>query len=483
MMKFSVEISLDNLRKIEIRNLEFENGKINFVFGESGVGKTLISQALLGLLDEKQFKIKINDETYSQYLSALGVSEMIKRSFYVFQEPSAHLSPVMKISEQLNEGKIKEPQEKELITKNIFPSLNTKKINELFNVYPTPYRPSGGEKQRVLNLMAFFAMDKLSFSTAWNSLFVFDEPTGHLDVSLRDVLLAELIRIFVKDKPTVVFITHDYSIVSFISEKFPDLKDFFNYSEIYTDGGKLAQRKFLQDEYLKWISSVEPLITKPRKTVLKIKKRIEVYDRTLAFFNENGTETDAVLREGEIIYVKAPSGTGKTTLAKILLGLENANFEAEIDGIKLNGKTPRSVYKKSIYGKRLAIAFQHADEALNQNATVREIFDALENIDSESLRKSFEFLFGEPLENFLEKKIKNLSGGQKQKINVLRALSATAKVTILDEPLNGMDLESVKRTILLLQNHVEKGNAVILISHNEDVFDKIIQKKIYLKEI
>ncbi len=482
-MKFSVEILLDDLRKIEIRNLEFENGKINFVFGESGVGKTLISQAALGLLDEKQFKIKINGETYSQYLSALGVSEMIKRSFYVFQEPSAHLSPVMKISEQLNEGKIKEPQEKAQIAKNIFPHLTKKEINRLFDVYPEPYRPSGGEKQRVLNLMAFFAMDKLSFSTAWNSLFVFDEPTGHLDVPLRNAVLSELVRIFVKDKPTVVFITHDYSIVSFIGGKFPDLKDFFNYSEIYADGETLAQRKFLPDEYLKWISSVELLKTKPRKTVLKIKKRIEVYGKTLAFLNENKTETDAVLREGEIIYVKAPSGTGKTTLAKILLGLESANFEAEIDGIKLNGKTSTRVYKKLIYGKRLAIAFQHADEALNQNATVREIFEALENIDSGSLRKSFELLFGEPLENFSGKKIKNLSGGQKQKINVLRALSVNAKVTILDEPLNGMDLESVKRTILLLQNHIKNGNSIILISHNEDVFDKIIPNKIYLKEV
>jgi len=70
---------------------------------------------------------------------------------------------------------------------------------------------------------------------------------------------------------------------------------------------------------------------------------------------------------------------------------------------------------------------------------------------------------------------------RKQKINLLRALFLNAKLTILDEPLYGMDLDGVKSVIKLLRKKIDEGQAFIIISHNEDIFCQIIERKIFLK--
>ncbi len=484
-MKFSVKIELDKTRKITARNFEIANNKINFLFGESGIGKTLIAKSILGLIRDENLVVEIDNQTLEEYGKNLGVSDMISKSFYVFQEPSSHFSPVQTIAEQLNEGKLKNCDEKPLILRNLFPALEKKEIDALLKIYPKPFRPSGGEKQRFLNAMAFISMSKLNFSNAWNALFVFDEPTGHLDVAMRNVLLTELVRLFVKDKPTVLFITHDYSVLSFLEKSYGRLREFFRYYEIYKSGDVLYQREFVPDEYLHWIADATPFPppNKKEKTVLVVKSGVAVYDREIRFYeDENGTrETDLRVSKGEALYLKAPSGEGKTAFAKVLLKLVPARFEAEIDGVKINGETPVKFFAEKIWKSKLTLAFQHADEALNPNSTVAEIFEAQTDASASEREKLFAALFDEPFSAFANKKIKFLSGGQKQKINLLRTLSLNSAVSVLDEPLNGMDLKSAQAVLNLLKEQMRDGKTFIVISHNEEVFDKFLPRKIYLK--
>ncbi len=482
-MNFSIEIEIHNSTKIEIDKFTISTKKVNFLFGESGIGKTLISKSLLGLLPDEKFNITINGENYSEYLSNLGVREMISKSFYVFQEPSVHLSPVEKIEEQLEKGKIINSPETDLILKNLFHEKSKKEIDDILSIYPKPFRPSGGEKQRILNTMAFMAIDNLSFSNAWNTLFVFDEPTGHLDTMMRNRLLDEIFRLFVKDKPTILFITHDYSIIGYLTKRFAKLNEFIEYSEIYRNNGKLKQRDFNPDKYLSWIKTEKPFKGKSAEKFFVLKSGVKVFGRKIEFFKDNlyKEKTDLVLREGEIIYLKAPSGAGKTTVAKVILGIIKAEFLIKIDEIDLNSKTPFEFYIKNIYGKKITMAFQHADEALNPELKVKEVFESIPNFDKEKIKSEFEVVFSHPFEKFSERKIKNLSGGEKQKINLLRALFLNAKLTILDEPLYGMDLDGVKSVIKLLRKKIDEGQAFIIISHNEDIFCRIIERKIFLK--
>src|SRR5206468_851064 len=89
-------------------------------------------------------------------------------------------------------------------------------------------------------------------------------------------------------------------------------------------------------------------------------------------------ETEATPLEifpGTLAYLKAPSGTGKTTLVKMIMGLiRGEHLQLRLGGTELTEQTPRHFWQKYIWGKRMTMVFQHADEALNPRSTVTETF-------------------------------------------------------------------------------------------------------------
>jgi ABC-type glutathione transport system ATPase component len=483
-MLFKIEIKIINGAEFSINEFRLRNNKINFLFGESGIGKTLICKALLGLLSEEEYIVSIDDEPYSDYLKLPGVKDMLSKSFYAFQEPSRHLSPVLTIGEQLSEGSLKENNEKDDILSGLFPEIKKKELESLLNLYPKPFRPSGGEKQRFIDAMGIIKIGNLYVGTAWNGLFVFDEPTGHLDQKKRDVFINQLLLYYVKDRPTIIFITHDYSILSMLEEKFSLLKKQFVYHEIFQNRDKLEQREFSESDYFAWIAK-EKKIKKPplgSAIVLKVSSGIGVFGNILRFYRDKNhkKETELILRKGEIVYLKAPSGVGKTTVAKILSGLVKAKFSYEISGIKINNETPYSFIAENIWGKKITMAFQHADECLNQNATVLRTFQAITKDKNKFIPQILELFPNSNIEELFEKKIKQLSGGEKQKINLLRSLLVNADITILDEPINGMDLTGISKIVSYIRKKLNEGKTFLLISHSEDIFSTIVrQKNIY----
>ncbi len=487
-MELKVEIEIKGGSRFKIEQFKIVNKKINFLFGESGIGKTLISKALFGLLPEDEYNIRIDNEPYENYLRLPGVGELLSKSFYVLQEPSAHLSPVRKISEQLKEGTLADNKVTDDILQSLFPDIPENELKSLIEIYPKPFRPSGGEKQRFLNAMGLIKLSKLVAGTSWNALFVFDEPTAHLDLKKRDIFLRELLFYYIKNRPTVLIITHDYSVLTMLDKEFGYLKENFVYHEIIQKNGLIAQRPFSEKEYFDWLAK-EKRKKKPElgeNVILKVKTGIKVFNTTLGFYSDKAqmNVTDLILKKGEIVYLKAPSGTGKTTIGKILLGLIKADFEYEVDGLIVTGETPRWFFSKEIWGKRITMAFQHADECLNQNSTVKATLEIFGNNEEEYLDYLSHLFPNTDLELLLKKKIKALSGGEKQKINLLRALLAHADITILDEPINGMDLKGVEVVIRLIRNNLNKGKTFLLVSHNEDIFSVIVRKKniVYLKK-
>jgi ABC-type dipeptide/oligopeptide/nickel transport system ATPase subunit len=134
------------------------------------------------------------------------------------------------------------------------------------------------------------------------------------------------------------------------------------------------------------------------------------------------------------------------------------------------------------------MTFQHADEALNSNSTVKQTLLNLprnKRPKSKELINHLKLVFDTPLTPaFLKKKIYQLSGGQKQRINLLRVLLLNSPLLILDEPLNGLDFISIKKIIDLIISRRDSGCGVLIISHNEEIMQSIINKQsiYYLKQ-
>lgn len=494
--QFSVRIQSGNRCLVNADSFPVYQNDITFLFGESGIGKSIITKALYGLLDPEELTVEINNRSYGYHLNSEWTKQIRKNGFFVFQEPSTHLNPLLTIKEQLNEGSLSGTDDTEIL-RYLWQTSSDPAIRKLIEVFPKPYRPSGGEKQRILLAMSFKRINAfLENPSDKQTVFIFDEPTGSLDNYYRNSFLDLLFAKYSVCPFTSIIITHDYSIISEIYNRHKRFIHNVHFKEVSrTKEPDVHIKDFSAQEYLNWLKTSQSnrqCACTSNKAVLEVSPQFSIFNRNLCIFNDEQKKCPSplVIRKGDIVYLKAPSGVGKTTLAKIVMGLYHAaKIEMNVAGLGITEKTPQSIWHKKIWGKRAGMVFQHADESLNMQATVIETFKGLplkNKINPQSLKMHLHQLFDESTitDQFLKKKVAFLSGGQKQRLNLLRTLVQSPKLIILDEPLNGLDFNSVKKVLDLLNNKRAEGSALLMISHNEEIFEHFVQKQniYYLSE-
>lgn len=481
--RFDIRISAGDRLLVDAVGFPVEEGAITFLFGESGIGKSLIGKALFGILDESEFRIRMDGMPYHEYRNSPPARAARNGGFFMFQEPSSHLNPLLTIEAQLKEGTLAKAKDPLAAAMELWRDADRGTLPLILPVYPRAYRPSGGEKQRILAAMAFSKMDiALSGGGESPGLFVFDEPTGSLDREARNRLLDRLFARFRLRHETILLVTHDYGMISYVQSRHRDMGKSFRFMELFVSGGVARTREFEPGRFLAWLGDLhEEPATQAPSPVLRVEGEIRVFGRVLRFSRggAGGRAVPLEVRPGELAYLKAGSGIGKTTVAKIIVGLLRAeHFRFEIDGVRLGDVSPRSYWRKHLWGKKVTMAFQHADEALNPRAGVG---DTLRILGKRSLRRgadidsALSLLFdSREIPELREKKVWQLSGGQKQRLNLLRAFALETPLIILDEPLSALDFESIDRVLGLIRNARADGRAILLISHNEDIFDRIV---------
>ncbi|WP_347923064.1 ABC transporter ATP-binding protein [Pontimicrobium sp. SW4] len=187
---------------------------------------------------------------------------------------------------------------------------------------------------------------------------------------------------------------------------------------------------------------------------------------------------DLNINEGGIFAVLGPNGSGKTTLIKSILGMvipNKGNIEVLGNNIK----------KNSDYRHKIDYLPQIAN--FPSNLKVKELIKMIKDLrknttEDERLIELFK------LEPFLDKKLGNLSGGTKQKVNIVLTFMFDSPLIILDEPTTGLDPISLIRLKDLIQVEKAKGKTILITSHImsfvEEVSDEIVfilEGKIYFK--
>jgi peptide/nickel transport system ATP-binding protein len=484
-LSFDIQIAADEKLLVDIRDFAIQRNRVTLLLGESGIGKSLISRGLYGLLDPAELTVTMNDLAYPQYLQTPQVREIQTNGFFVFQEPSSHLNPLMTLGEQIREGSLARASDSTDVLRTLWEGTVGQELNSILAVYPKPYRPSGGEKQRILLAMALEKIDMLPPTETEEALFIFDEPSGSLDNHYRDRFLELLFDRYRQRPFTALVITHDYSMISRIKNAHGDIMGKVVFRELARHQGALRLNDFQPGTYTGWVEGLRRSADsiksfEGQEPLLSIDPPLVVFGRKLLITRDPRGEKPErlVVPPGRMVYVKAPSGTGKTTLVKRVMGLiQEGSFEARLKGMPLGGDTPRKFWQERIWGKRMTMVFQHADEALNMQSTMRETLLGLplrNPLTSEGLARLVGELFdGSEGGDVAGKKIRFLSGGQKQRLNLLRGLALDTDVLILDEPLNGLDFESATRVIAMLQRKMEAGMGLLVISHNEEIFDAL----------
>lgn len=186
-------------------------------------------------------------------------------------------------------------------------------------------------------------------------------------------------------------------------------------------------------------------------------------------------QVSLAVSEGETLGIVGESGCGKSTLAKMLVGLlQPTDGQIEIYG------QPLGNLKRSQIGKHIQYVFQDPISSLNPRKTIRQIMHAplkhLKNLPSEVREEKIREIF-EAVNlryEFLDRYPHEFSGGQAQRIGIARALAASAKVIILDEPVSALDVSVQAQILNLLSELRAQFNLTFLfISHDLSVIEAV----------
>jgi Cu-processing system ATP-binding protein len=179
---------------------------------------------------------------------------------------------------------------------------------------------------------------------------------------------------------------------------------------------------------------------------------------------------DLSIKKGGIFAVLGPNGSGKTTLIKCLLGMVIPQKGA----ISYNNK---SVLNEWNYRNDLNYLPQIAN--FPPNLTVFELIQMVKNLrPKESKEQELIDLFG--LNDSLQKKLGNLSGGTKQKVNIVLTFMFDSDLIILDEPTTGLDPIALIHLKELIQKEKSKGKTILITTHIMSVVEELADEIVFL---
>lgn len=201
--------------------------------------------------------------------------------------------------------------------------------------------------------------------------------------------------------------------------------------------------------------------------MIQIENLHKKFGRNQVLFN-----LDLDIHGGGIFAVLGPNGSGKTTLIKCILGMvipSSGQIEVKDNTIKNNWK-----YRQDInYLPQIA--------NFPGNLKVKELIRMIKDLrQKESNEEELVKLFG--LEPFLDKKLGTLSGGTKQKVNIVLTFMFDSPLIILDEPTTGLDPASLIKLKELILQEKNKGKTILITTHIMQFVEEMADEIVYLLE-
>ena len=488
------------------------------IVGESGSGKSVTALSILKLLPKNKTVLKGAINYKKKNLLELDNFEIRKvrgkEIAIIFQEPMSALNPTMKCLDQLRECIKDTTTNKESVEKRMATLIKKVKLDGVDNFNSKyPHQLSGGQKQRLMIAMAISSNPKV---------LIADEPTTALDVTVQKEIIELLLQIRNSEGLSIIFISHDLSLVSEIADKLivmykgeiveqgKSAKIFKSPTKDYTKGllysrpnNKVKLRKLpTVNDYinnsvdLSTISDEEIKISHEniysKKPILKIKNLDKYYLENKIWLNKANSfkaldKINLELYQGETLGLVGESGCGKSTLVKTIVQIEKASSGS----IYYNGAdvTKLSDLALKKYRKDVQLIFQDPNSSLNPKKTIGSlimepmIVHGIDNAQASLHEQCIELLENVGLEkNDFYKYPHELSGGQKQRVGIARAISLKPKILICDESVSALDV-SVQAQVLNLLNELKLKLKLtyIFISHDLSIVRYMADKIIVMK--
>lgn len=481
----NLTIRFGNHTAVAGAELDIVPGEIVGLVGESGSGKTLLGRALLDLLPESAVRtgeIRFEGRSYAT-LSAEQLRLLRGASIgLVFQEPLTSLNPALTIARQLTEAQMLhyaiEHREAERRAVKMLERVGFSDPKAAMSRHPHEF--SGGMRQRIMIAGVMLLRPKLVIA---------DEPTTALDSINQQEVLNLLVELTREAGTAVLLISHDLGLVATYANRL-----------IVMQSGRIVEQ-----------GATSAILAAPR----------EAYTRTLLEsvpkrheFSSQGWTGDALRVDGlDIIYADShrllrraepvaavrnvslrvargetvglvgQSGSGKTSIARVIMGLvQPAGGRIEIDGVdfaELSRGDPRR--------RRIGMVFQDPFSSLDPRMRIQEIVaEPLRGLSGMTAAKGRErvaaLLEGVGLgTGFADRFPHQLSGGQRQRVAIARALVAEPQLLIADEPCAALDVTVQAQVLKLLRSLQETyGFGCLFISHDLAVVEEVAHRVVVL---
>lgn len=181
---------------------------------------------------------------------------------------------------------------------------------------------------------------------------------------------------------------------------------------------------------------------------------------------------DLRLEPPGLIAILGPNGSGKTTLIKTILGMVIPNR----GDVFINGDPVRNAWQ---YRRQISYLPQIA--RFPENIRVSELISMVKDLRGETeMDVALVSYFG--LQPFMDKKLGNLSGGTRQKVNLVLCFMYDCPIVILDEPTAGLDPVSLVRLKKLIQSKRKEGKLILITTHVMNLVEELAEEVVYLLE-
>jgi microcin C transport system ATP-binding protein len=454
---------------------DIAKGETLALVGESGSGKSVTALSVMKLLPQSAFHP--TGEVIFKGKDLLKVSERELRAVrgneisMVFQEPMSSLNPLHTIERQVAEVlKLHRGLGDRAARKRVLELFNEVGIRDAENrLGAYPHQLSGGQRQRVMIAMALANEP---------DLFIADEPTTALDVTVQAQILKLLADLQKRTGMALLFITHDLGIV----RKFAQRVAVMTNGEIVEQGA--TERIFAtpQHPYTRHLLAAEPKGEPPppnpsAPVVLEAKGLKVWFPIKRGFFRRTVDHVKAVdgvdvtVRSGQTLGVVGESGSGKTTLGLALLRLISSDGPIVFLGKAIDGRTFKEMRPLR---KEMQVVFQDPYGSLSPRMSVGDIVGEGLKVHAPTISagERDQRVARALTEVGLDAETRNrypheFSGGQRQRIAVARAMVLEPKFVMLDEPTSALDMSVQAQVVDLLRDLQKKRNlAYLFISHD-----------------
>lgn len=466
------------------------------MIGQSGAGKTLSALAVMGLLPpglSASGRVRFQGK---ELLASAPPAHRLARGTgmaMVFQEPLSALNPVMMIGRQIGEVLVARRgySRTEAWDRSVEWLDRVGILQSRRNAKRYPHQFSGGQRQRIMLAMALAGEPQL---------LIADEPTASLDaVATREIM--QLIAELTEDRELALWlITHELPLISGVcdrgmvmnagrmTEGGPTAMFFPRPQPPVTEELVDAQPTSIEEQQEDGLRPSVPRTYPEGAPFLEVQQVSHQYrPPTLGLGRKKPTSVlqDISLRLnlGERVGLVGRSGAGKTTLARLLVGIERAQGgRIQVGELFL----PAAKRKQRLRLRtQIQLVFQDPmsslDPRLRVAQTLSEPLHSLLPREEQPARVDELLSLVNLPASYGNRFVHQLSGGQRQRVAIARALAPSPQVLVADEPVSSLD-PGLRRSILdlLVGLQQQRGIALLLISHDLALINHFCQRVLVL---